>query len=62
MTNVKQEVRKLLDRMPDDCTIDDLQYQLYVLDKIRHAEQEIAEGKGVPHEEVKQRLSKWLPK
>jgi predicted transcriptional regulator len=62
MSDVKQQVRNLLDRLPDDCTFDDLQYQLYVLDKIRRAEQEIAEGKGVPHEEVKQRLSKWLPK
>jgi hypothetical protein len=62
MANVKQDVRNLLDQLPDDVTFDDLQYRLYLLDKIRRAEQEIASGEGVPHEQVKQRFSNCLPK
>ena len=62
MTGIKEEVQKLLERLPDDCTIDDLHYQLYVLDKIKRAEQEIASGAGIPHDDVRKRFAKWLPK
>ena len=53
---IKQELQKLLDRLPEDCTFEDLHYQLYVLDKIKRAEAELASGAGIPHEEVKGRL------
>ena len=31
---VKQSVQALLDRLPDDCSLDDVQYHLYVLQSI----------------------------
>ena len=34
MEAVKQEVSKLLTRLPDDCSLEDVQYHLYVLQKI----------------------------
>ncbi len=34
MQTTKQEVSNLLNRLPDDCTLEDVQYHLYVLQKI----------------------------
>jgi hypothetical protein len=35
MNTVKEEVKTLLEKLPDDCTIEDIQYHLYVLEKIQ---------------------------
>ena len=56
----KHEVEQLLHGLPDDATLDDIQYHLYVLEKIKHGRADIANGRRFTHEEAKQRLSKWL--
>lgn len=56
----KDLIRKLLDRLPDDATIEDIQYQIYVLQKIRAGEEDAAEGRTVPHDEVMRELAKGL--
>jgi predicted transcriptional regulator len=50
----------VLQGMPDDCTLEDVQYQLYLRQKLDKSRQAADEGRLVPHEEVKGRLSKWL--
>jgi len=35
MNTAKSEVQFLLRRPPDDCTLADIQYHLYVVEKIR---------------------------
>lgn len=56
MDTPKDEVRSLLERLPDDCTLEDVQYHLYVVEKI-HSGIEWAEKEGeIPHEEVERRL------
>ncbi len=60
MSEVKDEVGALLRRLPDDCTLEDVQYHLYVLEKVRKGIDR-AEGEGaVSHEEARQRLERWL--
>jgi predicted transcriptional regulator len=46
--------------MPDDCTLEDIQYQLYLRQKLEKSRAASVKGRVVPHEEVKRRLSKWL--
>lgn len=58
MRTTKQDVRTLLDRLPDDSTIEDIQYHLYVLGKIRRGQEDIRDGKRYTHEEAKKRLSR----
>ncbi|MFN2397694.1 MAG: hypothetical protein ABR543_03465 [Gemmatimonadaceae bacterium] len=59
MFSVKEEVESLLRRLPDDCTLEDLQYHLYVLGKIRRG-MESAELEGVvTQEEAEAHLAKW---
>ena len=35
MNTAKEEVKTLLDKLPDECTLEDTQYHLYVVEKIQ---------------------------
>ena len=62
MTTAKEEVESLLSKLPDDCSLEDIQYHLYALEKVRHG-LEVADTQGtLTQEEVKRQLSKWLIK
>jgi hypothetical protein len=56
----KQEARALLDRLPDNCSIEDIQYHLYVLQKVRSGLEDARQNDGIPQEEAEARLNKWL--
>jgi hypothetical protein len=59
MNAAKTEVESLLRQLPDDCTLEDIQYHLYVIEKIRRG-LEVADTQGtLTQEEVEQRLRKW---
>ena len=60
MQTAKQEVAELLDHLPDDTSFEDIQYHLYVLEKIKRGQADIAQGRSYSHKEAKQRLSRWL--
>lgn len=60
MSTAKQEVESLLKKLPDDCSLEDIQYHLYVIEKIQRGIV-AAETKGaVPQEEAEKRLNKYL--
>ncbi|WP_411725796.1 hypothetical protein [Methyloglobulus sp.] len=62
MNTAKDEIQSLLQKLPDDCTFEDIQYHLYVIEKLRKGI-ERAESEGVvSQEEVEKRLSKWASK
>ena len=56
----KEVLQKLLDRLPDDATMEDVQYQIYVLQKIRAGENDLEAGRTIPHAEVLKDLAEWL--
>lgn len=56
----KEVVLKLIQSLPDDASIEDIQYHLYVLQKIQAGEEDVETGRVVPHEEVMRDLSRWL--
>src|SRR5262245_15816844 len=57
----KERVRALLDRLPDDCSLDDVQYRLYVLQAIEQGEADERAGRLIPHDQVVAELRrKWL--
>ena len=59
--HTKEVVLELLDRLPDDCTLEDVQYHLYIISSVQQGRAEITEGKGIPHDVVKAELrKKWL--
>lgn len=60
MSTAKEEVESLLARLPEDCSLEDIQYHLYVMEKV-HQGLETADTQGsLSQEEVEQRLGKWL--
>ena len=62
MSTAKEEVKTLIDKLPDDCSLEDVQYHLYVVEKIRRGI-ERAEKEGVAsQEEVERKLGKWTAK
>jgi predicted transcriptional regulator len=58
MQTAKQEVSDLLKRLPDDCTLEDVQYHLYVLQKIERGLKDAAEGRVYTQEEVEKMMDK----
>ena len=56
----KQSVIELLDKLPGNCTLDEIQYHLYVLQTVERGRQEFAQGKKLRHEDVMRELrKKW---
>ncbi len=60
MNTAKQAVRKMLDQLPDDASYEDIQYHIYVREKIEDGLKDIEEGRVLSQEEVERRMSKWL--
>ena len=58
----KKVVYKLLKELPENTTYEDIQYHLYVIQKIERGLNDIKENKIYSHEEAKKKLSKWLKK
>ncbi len=58
---IKEDIIKLIQELPDDATLEDIQYHLFVKQKLLRAEEQIKEGKTIPHEEVMEKAKKkWL--
>jgi hypothetical protein len=60
MTPIKEEVIALLNRLPDDASLEDIQYHLFVIEKVRNGLDSIEKEGGLTQEQVEARLSKWL--
>ena len=60
MPTAKEEIRKLLDTLPDDATWEDLQYSIYVRERIERARREADEGKVLDQTEIEVRMQRWL--
>ncbi len=56
MNLVKDEAKKLIEKLPDTATWDDIMYELYVKKKIAAGLKAADEGRVVSHEDVKKRL------
>jgi predicted transcriptional regulator len=62
MQSAKVEVSKLIDTLPDDCSLEDIQYHLYVLQKVERGLKDGEAGRTFNQEEVGKRAAKWLDK
>ena len=62
MVTAKQEVESLLSKLPDDCSLEDIQYHLYVIEKVRQG-LDAADSQGtISRDEAERQLDKWLTK
>jgi hypothetical protein len=60
MSDVKDQVRALLDRLPDDCTYVDVQRGIAVLMWPKREDGSLAPPERLDPEEVKRRLRQWM--
>ncbi len=61
MSTAKEEVEALLDKLPDNCSLEDIQYHLYVLEKVRNGLAADTQG-TLTQDEAEERLGRWLAK
>ena len=62
MSTAKDELKKLLEQMPESASIEELQYHIYVRQKIQKGLDAEAEGKVFSQAEAEQRMARWLGK
>jgi len=60
MQTAKQEVEQLLKNLPDETSYEDIQYHLYVLEKIRRGEARARTEGVLTQEQTEARLGKRL--
>ena len=62
MKSAKEEVRDLLDRLPDNASLDEIQYHIYVRQKIQKGLDADRRGSVLSQEEAERRMARWLEK
>ncbi len=60
MATAKEELRKMLDSLPDEANWEDIQYSIYVRERIERGRREADEGKTIDQEEIERRMKRWL--
>ncbi len=62
MSNAKVELESLLKKLPDDCSLEDIQYHLYVVEKVKRGIERADSEGTLSHEDVQAKLEKWISK
>lgn len=60
METAKEHVQQILETLPEDASLEDIQYHIYVRQKIEQGLADIDAGRVISHAEVQRRLAKWL--
>ena len=55
----KEEVRRLLETLPDEASYEDIQYHIYVQQKIDRGLEASDRGDFISDEEIEQRIARW---
>lgn len=58
----KEKIIEMIQSLPEDSTVDDIMDELFFRIHVNRGLQELDEGKGIDHSEIKKRLSQWLTK
>jgi predicted transcriptional regulator len=59
MDSAKEQVQRILQVLPDDVSLEDIQYHIYVRQKVDQGLADAEAGRVVSHEEAMRRLNKW---
>jgi hypothetical protein len=52
----KQAVRKILDEIPENASFEDIQYHIYVRQKIERALQDVKKGRLITQQQAERRM------
>ncbi|KKK42330.1 hypothetical protein LCGC14_0967910 [marine sediment metagenome] len=56
----KEKVLNFIKSLPDDLSVEEITFRLYVNERILKAQQQIKDGNFLTHEDAKERMKKWL--
>ncbi len=59
METAKEQVQRILEVLPDDASLEDIQYHIYVRQKVDQGLADGDAGRVVSHDEAMRRLDKW---
>lgn len=59
METLKQEAIKVISKLPDTANIDDIIYELYLIDKIKKAREASERGEVISMEDLKKEIQTW---
>jgi hypothetical protein len=59
MQTLKQEAINAISTLPDDASIDDIMYRLYVIDKVSRSREEVKKGKTITVDELRREIQSW---
>ena len=60
MASAKDVARQILDSLPEDCSLQEIQYRLHVRQMVEEGRQDVRNGKVLSQEEIEQDLERWL--
>jgi predicted transcriptional regulator len=60
MVRPKDEVRRILENVPDDASFEDIQYRIYVCQRIKRGLKDMDEDRLLTQNEVERRMARWL--
>jgi hypothetical protein len=60
MATPKEEIRKMLDTLPDDATWEDVQYSIYIRERVERGRREADQDQLTEQREVEARMTRWL--
>jgi hypothetical protein len=59
VNSAKEDVRKILDELPDDASFEDIQYHIRVCQKIERGLKDVQEGRVIGEAEAERRMEQW---
>lgn len=60
ISTAKENVQRMIEGLPDDTSLEDIQYHIYVRQKVERGLKDIEEGRYLTQDEVEERMKKWL--
>ncbi|MDP2753571.1 MAG: hypothetical protein Q8P40_04190 [Nitrospirota bacterium] len=59
METLKQEAIRVISKLPDTANIDDIMYELYVIDKVKKGREAAERGETISVEDLKNEMQTW---
>ena len=59
METLKQEAIRVISKLPDTANIEDIMYELYVIDKVKKGREAVERGETISLEDLKREMQTW---
>ena len=59
MSTIKQEAIEAISKLPDNATIEDIMYRLYIIYKIHAGQADVQNGRVISSDELKKEIASW---